>query len=272
MYLLMYTLGDLQKEFPNDDVCLEYIFKKNYPSVTGYYRIKGRKVYSNAQGQQIYPLSRTIFAGSRTPLTTWFYAIYLFSVSKHGVSAAELRRHTGITYKCAFRMCQKIRSLMVQPTGKLCGVIEADETYCGNRRRLNAWKKQKTPVMGIVTRGAKKKRTEVRATTLYDRGEFSIIPFIEKNIRKGATLYTDGAHVYSQLARNYKRGKVYHGVQEFVRGDIHTNTIESFWSGVKSNIHGTYRGVSTQHLQKYINEAVFYWNSSSPFSELVSKI
>lgn len=262
------TLGDLQKEFPTEDACLEYIFKTKYPSLTGFYRVKNRKCYSNVQGQQVYPLSKTIFAGSRTPLKLWFYAIYLFSVSKHGVSAAELQRHLGVTYKCAFRMCHKIRSLMTQPAEKLCGVVETDETYVGGLRRLNSWKKSKTPVMGIVER-----KGRVRAKAIDDMSYYSIIPFVEKNVRKGATLYTDGAKVYRELRPYYKRGRVLHSRKEYVKGNIHTNTIESFWSGLKNNIRSTYRGVSKQHLQKYIDEAVFTWNfSSSPFSELVKRL
>src|SRR5437870_4718856 len=120
----MYSIKTLREEFPTDDSCLEYIFKTKYPSVKGYYRIRKRKVYCNVKGHSIYPLKGTIFEKSKTPLTLWFYAIFLFASSKHGVSAAELSRQLGVTYKCAFRISHKIRGLMTQGTDKLFGTIE----------------------------------------------------------------------------------------------------------------------------------------------------
>lgn len=117
---MKYTIKDLQKDFPNDDVCLDYIFHKKYSEVEGYYRIKNRKAYSHKTTRhQIHPLSGTIFENSSTPLTVWFHVLFLFSVSKNGVSAKEVQRQTGVTYKCAWRMCKQIRSLMDDDGGFL---------------------------------------------------------------------------------------------------------------------------------------------------------
>lgn len=264
---VMYSIKDLNKEFPSEDACLAYVFKQKYPSFTGYYRIKKRKCFCNAEGHTIYPLKGTIFEKSKTPLTLWFYALFIFSSSKHGVSAAELSRQIGVTYKCAYRMGMKIRSLMKQGTQKLSGVCEADETYIGARFRSDAWKRKHAPVLGMVKRGG-----EVRAIAMDDRTSFSVTPFIERNLRKKATLYTDGARVYDEL-RGYKRGVVWHSYQEYVRGKIHTNTIENFWGGLKKSIRSTYRGVSKQHLQQYVNEMVFVWNHrETPFLELLKRL
>src|SRR3989344_1940941 len=106
-----YTITQFRAEFPNNDICLDYIFNKKYPAVKAY-RIKGRKDYADALGKQYSPLAGTIFEKSSTQLTLWFYAIYLFAVSKNGVSAKELERQLGVTYKTAWRMAKQIRSLM----------------------------------------------------------------------------------------------------------------------------------------------------------------
>src|SRR3989344_2075640 len=126
-----YTISQFRKDFPSEEACLDYIFKQKYPSVKSYYRVKGRKCYANAQGKQIHPLAGTIFHKSDTPLTLWLYAIYLFSVSRNGVSSKELQRQLGTTYKCAWRIGKSIRSLMKSDNKKLNGIIEADETYIG---------------------------------------------------------------------------------------------------------------------------------------------
>ena len=123
-----YTIKQFHKDFPNDDACLDYIFKARFGSVkcpkcgkTKFYRIKTRKCFNCACGYQIHPVSGTIFHKSDTKLTDWFFAIYLISNSKNGVSATELQRHLGTTYKTAWRIGSKIRSLMKQDNEKLNG-------------------------------------------------------------------------------------------------------------------------------------------------------
>lgn len=138
--------------------------------------------------------------------------------------------------------------------GKLFGTVEADETYIGGIRRTTSWAKLKTPVVGMVQRNG-----ELRAKVLKGKGEYQIVPFVEQNLRKGSTLYTDYAPVYN-IARGYKRGRVMHSWREFVRGDVHTNTIEAFWGQLKRSMRGTHGWVSKQHLQQYVDEAVWRWN------------
>lgn len=126
---MKYTIRQFQADFPNEDVCLEYVFKKRFPEANQYYRVKGRKCWANPQGEQIHPLAGTIFEKSSTLLTLWFYAILLFSQSKNGVAAKELERQLGVTYKCAWRMARQIRSLMSDSSDPLIGEVEVDETY-----------------------------------------------------------------------------------------------------------------------------------------------
>ena len=265
---MKYSILDFQKEFPNDDTCLEYIFKKKYPDSKGWYRVSGRKAYANAEGKQIYPLSKTIFEKSDTSLVKWFYAIFLFSQSKNGVSAKELQRQLSVTYKTAWRIGKQIRQLMTQDDTKLGGTIEADETYIGGTRRMKVKMENKTPVIGAVRRGGK-----IKAQALKNREEYSVIPFLMKNVKKGSILITDEAPVYKAVL-DYKRRSVEHGKKQFAVGNLHTNTIEGFWSQLKRSINGTYHSVSKKYLQTYVDEFSFYYNArfSLPFEVLMERI
>lgn len=257
--------------FPTDDVCLDFILNMRFRG--DFTRIKGRKsytrLYSNGRRKQVYPLKGTIFEGSDTSLTKWFYAIFLFAHSRTGISAKELQRQIGVTYKTAWRMCDLIRSLMAQDKNlRLKGIVEADETYIGGTRRSNSWMKKKTPIVGAIERGGK-----IVAKVLPGRSEFTVAPFIEKYVLKGSTLYSDGAPVYNTLS-GYKRGRVIHTNREWVKGNVHTNTIESVWGRTKGMIRGTHKWVSPKHLQKYLDYQVFMHNHRGKdiFELLIQKI
>lgn len=264
-----YTINQFRKDFPNEDVCLDYIFKKRFPEVNGYYRVKGRKCYANSKGEQIHPLAGTIFHKSDTPLTNWLYAIYLFSQSKNGVSAKELERQLGVTYKCAWRIARSIRMLMGPDGKKLGGTVEADETYIGGRRRGGQGGKDKTPVIGVVERGGDvKAKVSQRQTHL-------ILNHIRKNVRVGSSIMSDKFGVYKKTAMlGYQPQSVNHWRKEFVRGNVHTNTIEGFWSQLKRSLDGTYHAVSPKHLQKYVDEFSFRYNhrTSPIFQAMIERI
>lgn len=175
-----YSFKQFNEQFPDDAACLDYIFDQRYPNggkcVCGktdtFYRVATRRCYSCANcGHQIHPCEGTIFHKSRTSLRTWFHVMFLMTASKNGVSAKEIERQTGVTYKCAFRMGHQVRKLMSQGTTLLSGVVEADETYIGGKaanmhaavrakkiRGTGVAAGDKVPVMGIVERGG-----EVRA-------------------------------------------------------------------------------------------------------------
>lgn len=139
---MKYTVKHFRKDFPTDDRCLEYIFRVRFPEAKGFSREKATKRYTrNTGGKSVSPMAGTIFQDSTTPLTLWFHAIYLFSVSKNGVSAKELQRQLGVTYKTAWRMAAQIRKLMDQGDDKLSGVVEIDEAFISG-----------TPVVGAVAR------------------------------------------------------------------------------------------------------------------------
>ena len=253
---MKYTIADFRKEFNNEDVCLDYVFKAKFPHVKQYYRVSGRKCYANTEGHQIHPLVGTIFEKSSTPLTVWFEAIFLFSIAKNGVSAKELQRHFGFTYKTAWRMGHEIRKLMEQDSSFLTGVVEVDETYFGKKGTHATKFKNKTALMGMVER-----KGRVRAKTISDRQTHILLGTIKANIGKDANIVSDEFRVYAKLPKmGYDHWKVRHGIKEYVRGNVHTNTIEGFWGQLKRSIRGTYHFVSAKHLQAYVDEFAFRYN------------
>ncbi len=269
---MKYTIKEFRAEFGNEDVCLDYIFKAKFPDVKQYYRVKGRKCYANPAGHQIHPLAGTIFAKSSTPLTVWLEAIFLFSIAKNGMSAKELQRHFGVTYKTAWRMGHEIRKLMEQDGSFLTGIVEVDETYFGKKGTNQTKFKNKTALMGMVER-----KGRVRAHTISDRQTHILLGSIKANIGTDANIVTDEFRVYAKLPKmGYDHWKVRHGIKEYVRGNVHTNTIEGFWGQLKRSIRGTYHFVSAKHLQAYVDEFAFRYNqrlsSVSCFQTMVARV
>lgn len=207
----------------------------------------------------MYPLADTIFRKSETSLWNWFYAIYQFSVSKNGVSAKELERTLGCSYKTAWRMAKQIRLLMQQESDMLGGngtAVEIDETYIGGRRKLAQKYNNKSIVFGQVERDG-----SIKAKHLKSNGARVLLPEIEQNIAKGTDILSDEYSAYRTLnRRGYSHTTVNHSKLEYVRGIVHTNTIEGFWSQLKRSIDGSYHAVSPKYLQSYVNEFVFRYN------------
>lgn len=253
---MKYTIKDLKRDFPDDDTCLDYIFRQKYPNAKKYYRVKGRKCYANQEGKQLHPLANTIFEKSSTPLTSWFYAIFLFSASKNGISAMELQRQLGTTYKCAWRIGKKIRGLMVEGGQKLSGVVEVDETYIGGKCKPALKFKKKTAVMGMVERNG---RAVIRI--IPHRETHIILNNIKEYIKSGSEIMSDEYSAYKKVHWfGYEHSYTKHGKRHYVKGRVHTNAVEGFWSIVKNSFRGTFHSVSPQHLQSYLDEFAFRYN------------
>jgi transposase-like protein len=262
-----YTIKNLRKEFATDEACLAFLFKarftdKKCPSckkVAKFHAIKSRKRYDCQWcGYSVFPLSGTIFHKSPTPLTDWFYAMFLFANSKNGVSAKEIERQIGVTYKCAWRMAKQIRLLFWQHNLFLSGTVEADETYVGGRKsgKRGRGSENKTAVFGIAKRGGR-----IKARVVPNVKGKTLQPIINRSVKKNSTVITDELLSYNKVGNNgYAHETIKHAVKEYVRGKIHTNNIEGFWSQLKRSIDGTHHAVSPKHLQSYVDEFVYRYN------------
>lgn len=266
-----FTIKQFHQKYPDDDACLQELFEHRYGHLeicpncqkkANFYRIKSRKCYKCAYcAFELHPTADTIFHKSSTSLVNWFFAIYLFANSKNGVSAKELERQLGVTYKTAWRIAKQIRILFQnqdidgQPLKK---VVEADETYIGGKQKGKRGRgaAKKTPVVGIAERDG-----EVRAIVTGDTKSSTVLPLIEANVKQGARVITDEYPVYQKITLyGFRHRTINHRSGEYVRGSIHTNTIEGFWSQLKRSINGTYHAVSPKYLQRYVDEFAYRYN------------
>ena len=257
-------------QFPTDDACLEHLWQTRYGDkvecpkcgkVGKFYRLSKEPAYSCPRcGHHIHPMVGTPFEKSRTPLQKWFYAMYLFTTTRHGVSAKELQRQLGVTYKCAWRMGREIRKYMAKVDGEtpLGGAVEADETYVGGHRpgKPGRGAGGKTVVFGMLERGG-----DVMAQVVPNVSKRTLYPIITENIEPGSTVHTDEFGTYRKLDREgYKHKTVSHKLGEYVNGDCHVNGLEGFWVRLKLSIRGTHVHVSRKHLQKYVKEFEYRYN------------
>lgn len=272
-----FTLKNFQEMFPDDAACLDYIRSEWFPEViecptcekpAKFYRITTRKVYGcEFCGHQISPTANTIFHKSPTPLTLWFYVIYLMAQTRGGISAKQIQRETGVTYKTAWRMCKQVRSMLGEDFDKMNGEVEVDESYFGGEEKNKHASKRtannqgrstktKTAVFGMVQRGGK---LEVRKVANSKRK--TIMPIVAENIEKGTQVYSDEFNVYNALPEmGYEHEAVSHAEKIYVKGNAHTNNIEGFWSQSKNGIRGVYHAVSAKYLQNYLDEYAFRYN------------
>lgn len=273
---MKYTVKDLRSDFPDDAACLKWLVEFLYPEgihcpvcdkVTKHYPIKGRKVYScSGCGHQVSPTAGTIFHKSRTPLTDWFYAIWMMSNNKTGVPATQLVRELGVTYKTAWRMMHQIRKLMEAPEGLLSGEVEIDETFIhansfkrSSARRRYGYDARRTGeiVFGIVQREGPVKVWHVRAT-----GARVLQPLIREHVASGTLIHTDGYKGYRTLpAMGFEHRWTDHGAGQYYTPDSSTQNIENVWSHLKRGIKGVYRHVGSGYVQAYANE--YAWRYSN---------
>ena len=224
----------------------------------------------------------TIFENTKISLVKWFMAMYLISSHKKGVSSHQLSRDIDVTQKTAWYMLQKVRSLYAQDdTIALCGEVECDEVYIGGREK---WKHQsmrtpntqgrstktKTPVFGMMERkeivngkGKTVYMSYVHAMVVEKTDKATLVPIIQQFIADGSAVFTDELNAYNSLSSlGYNHQICNHGAMEYVsEGNVYTNNIEGFWSHFRRMITGCYHDVSDEHLQSYIDEACFRWNT-----------
>ena len=210
----------------------------------------------------------TVFEKSRVPLNKWLMAVYLMCSSKKGISSKQLERTLGVTYKTAWFMSHRIREAMRDGSDGLIGgggkTVEVDETFIGRDKNIKpkGQKKgrgyhHKNKVLSLVERGGKVRSTHVPAVNAA-----TLKPILQAQIAEGSTVYTDEAAQYTMTKEPMFENHAYvsHGVGEYVRGDIHTNTIEGYFSIFKRGMKGIYQHCGEQHLKRYLCEFDFRYN------------
>ncbi|WP_340152061.1 IS1595 family transposase [uncultured Sneathiella sp.] len=268
---MTYSVLEFMKQFPDDDTCLEHLFVTRFGNVEELYcekcgeygkfrKLSKMPAYTCNCGHHIHPMKDTPFERSRTPLQKWFYAMYLFTTSRHGVPAKELQRQLGVTYKTAWRMGHEIRKYMTMIDGDNClsGTVEADETYIGGKRKGKRGRgaSGKTVVFDMLERnGAVMTKIVPNASRLVLQGH------IRENVSEGSEMQTDEWGAYRGLDKvGYTHETDEHGCGQYARDAVHVNAIEGFWSQIKRSIKGTHIHVSRQHLDKYLGEFEYRYN------------
>jgi len=263
---MKFTIAEFRKLYPDDSACLDKLFKLRFGDITNcpschkefnYRRITTRRSYQCKYCYfQLYPTAGTPYEKTRTPLTYWFYAIYLMTATRNGVSAKELERQLGVTYKTAFRMAHKIRELMSKSKSKkLSSFVEIDETYVGGSHngKRGRGSENKAIVFGMVERAG-----NVKALSVTDTKRETLYPLIKKHIEQNSNVSSDEYSVYREVKKlGFDHGIIKHKEDVYVDGSISTNTIEGYFGQLKRMIAGTHIHVSREYLQNYVDESVF---------------
>lgn len=296
---LVLNLSTIGKYFSEEEAAYELIEKLRWPEgpicphcksvnrsyfltpMNGYRttstgRVTYRRVWKCADcREQFSALVGTIFEDSKIPLSKWLIAIHMLCQGKNGVSAHELHRTLNITYKSAWFLAHRIRYAMARPPlvdqlaaveetedndeGKLQGIVEADETYVGGRARGKRGRgaAKKTPVVTLVERNG-----EARSQVMEHVTGANMKEALTKEVSKKARVMTDELNVYTEPGKDFvSHETVAHGQGEYVRGDVHINTAEGYFSQLKRSIDGTHHHVSAFHLHRYLGEFDYRYNT-----------
>lgn len=273
------TLQQAIKYFSDEDICIDFIASMRWQDGVAVCPICKGKETSFLSTRKIWKCKNktckkqfsvkqgTILEGSNIGLDKWICAVWLIVNAKNGISSYEIHRAIGVTQKTAWFMLHRLRVAMQAGTiEKLSGEVEADETFIGGKaKNMHKHKREqkikgrgsvgKTAVMGIIERKGK-----VSAKVIDDLSKETLHSEVKEKVKKGSNLFTDEWKSYRGLDEDYIHEVVNHSINEYVRGNVHTNSIENFWTLLKRTIGGTYVSVEPFHLGKYLDEQVFRFN------------
>ncbi len=277
------NLHELIAKMPDETTCRAYLAAQRwndgivvcpYCSYRGAYVIENGKRYkckSAACYKKFSVTVGTIFEASNIPLNKWFMALYIISGHKKGISSYQLAKDIGTSQKSAWFMLHRMREALKENSPELLsGIVESDETYMARKfasdfvglspeevdYKLNNPIKNKGAVLGLAQRGG-----NIRVFAFDESKGDNIKPTIKANVKPGTRLMTDEAFVYRRGLDEYKHEAVFHSKREWVRLDVHTNTVENFWSVMRRGIYGIYHQISFKHLQAYCNEYSYRYNT-----------
>ena len=278
------TLIEAIRYFSDPDVCRDFVVSLRWPNGIACPTcgnldprfISTRKLWeckSKHPKRQFSVKVGTIFEGSPLGLDKWLATIWMLANSKNGVSSYEIARAIGVTQKSAWFMLHRIRLAMQSGSfDKIGGEVEVDETYIGGKAR-NMHKSQraakikgtggvgKTAVMGMLERPVRDGHSTVRTRVVPNTRRSTLSGEVHAQVSQGAAVYTDGLQSYAGLEADYLHEVVNHDADEYVRGNVHTNGIENFWSLLKRSLYGTYVSVEPFHLFRYLDEQAFRYNA-----------
>jgi transposase-like protein len=265
------NLADVMARFSTDEKCRELLTRLRWPAGAECPRCKQTVVELETEKQLFYckdcdyqfsVIAGTIFNDSHLPLTKWFMATLLLCEAKKGMSACQVQRTLGISYKTAWYLCHRIRAAMAEcDKPMLDGKVEVDETYVGGRGRgitKRGRGTKKRPVLGIRQRNGELRLFHAKNVTAR-----SVEKFMRDNLSKDVeVLFTDELNLYPGIAKRMglKHKMVQHAIGDYVRGDAHTNSIESAFSLFKRGLRGSWHKLSPKHLQAYLEEMSFRFN------------
>ncbi len=281
-----FTLKIFLQKYSTENTCLDEIKNIRWPNgitcpscqkITTFYKINGRTAYScGICRYQVFPLAGTIFEKTTTPLQFWFYAMFQMTHTRSGISAKQLERELGVTYKTAHRMFKQIRKLMAEPSTSFSdGTIEVDETFMGGKgiNRAHKWRqgiegKEKEIILGMVKRNestkGKSENKKIYLKHIPNTGKWTLLNQVQEHINPKAKVITDEWRGYTQLYKyGYEHLSVNHRAKQYVKGTIHTQNVENFWSILKRGVYGVYRIVSKKYLQTYADEYAWRYNHRS---------
>ena len=276
------TFKEFFNTFPDDESCLNHLMDVRYgfehkcrkcERDSKFSRVTSQRAFAcQFCGDHVYPCVDTPFEKSRTSLQTWFYAMYLFATTRHGVSAKELERQLGVTYKCAWRMGHEIRKHMADIDGEppLSGTIEVDETYVGGKRKGKRGRgaEGKTVVFGMMERNGK-----VMTKIVPNAKTRTLQPIILNNVQAGSEIQSDEWFAYRGLdKKGYTHETVEHGAGEYARNGIHVNGLEGYWSILKKGIKSTHIHVGKEYLENYSKEFEYRYNNRKNPSQMIFEL
>ena len=262
------TLVELNNLFETEDECREYLARLRWPEGVECIRCKSKK-FSRLLNQKKFECSEcsyqfsattgTIFHDTHLSLEKWLLTVFFMCESKKGISANQVKRMIGVTYKTAWYLCHRIRKAMEETNRKqLRGTVEVDETYIGGRydkrRKRGPWEKQ--AVVGLLERDG---RFEARKIARPSRKV--LVGVIKDRVSKDAKVFTDELAAYKAVETTHRHNTVNHSMEEWVRGTVHTNSVENAWSLFKRSIVGSYHQISRKHMDAYLDEFEWRFNN-----------
>jgi len=273
------SVVEFWREYPDDAACLDALWRRKFApdghhahcpvckQERKFHRTKTRASYTcDSCGKHLHPMKGTIFEKSTTSLQLWFYAMFLIASTRCGISAKQLERELGVTYKTAHRMFKRIRNELMSDDGEpLSGDVEIDETGVHGRPRgpkmskkeAANWRERQVSVLGMVERGGRLKLRVIESR----RGE-PLSGQVRANVNPSSIIFTDDWMAYKPLSREFAGHSVInHSAGVYVLGNIHTNTVEGAFGNLKTGMRGAYKKVSRKWLQSYLDEYAWRYNA-----------